>query len=906
MRQKYYLRGLVVSICAFCAGICAQADNVGGIAGSEPKDVAARPEIILATNGASDYVIVVPDGDDPRDRVKKAADLLQTILEEAAGCKLPVCKEAEAPVDKPHIYLGKTKAAMGAGVPVDKLKEWNFCKRVAGKDLFLAGLDASANITNRDDKEYLGTFKAVTSFLEDEVGVRFLLPGTNGLYVPKLPELAVDAGLNVVATPKIPYCYGRFYGGSGGWRVLSEQRINIANNQLDMVFYACYGGHSYYSAVPVKKYAETHPEYFALIGGKRSPGEKCEHLCISNPEVQELMLKEMEKQLDLGYERVQLAQTDGYRACECDKCKALTAHCRQYDGTGDLPQYLNPEALWIVHRKLAEEMQKRRPGKKVVILSYGPTAKPPKTFKKFPDNVVIEMCRYSFEDFELWKKFPCEKLVYVYNWGTYHRVGFLPKRSPAFAARQLRLFAENNVKGIYKCGFGESFGLEGPVYYVYSKLLFDPSADPQKLADDFYRAAYGKACAPMKAFFDALHERMDFKNSERPVFIEGGANAQDILWERSPEELICYIFSPAAILRMEDSLKQALKMDNDPRVQARMKLVQQEFVYLKNMVSIFTYYRAYRLSGSGAVFGLLEAELDKRNALIDSWFVNERAENDSKGPKWKKKMEDGFAPFAYVDKDALKAGGCLLGTLAAPFTWDMKKMRNMEKEGGQAAGRKPLKAVKAVTPPVIDGVPDDGVWKNIPVEQLGAMDMKVALREKTAFQAAYDEKNIYFAFTCEFAGIKQADFTPCGRDGQCWIMECLEIFLDPLGTRQKKYHFIFNPVANSFYDGRLGFIDDPLHPQFGKEDALWNGDWEYAVRVDEKNGRWTAEVKIPFATLGVSRPAPGAAWTMNVAREHYYQDKATGKSGVQYSVWSPNLDGGGFGDPLGFGALEFE
>ena len=64
------------------------------------------------------------------------------------------------------------------------------------------------------------------------------------------------------------------------------------------------------------------------MNGKRTPAFGKEdyqrnHLCISNPEVQELMLKEMEKQFDLGYDWVQLSQTDGYRECECPKCKAL-------------------------------------------------------------------------------------------------------------------------------------------------------------------------------------------------------------------------------------------------------------------------------------------------------------------------------------------------------------------------------------------------------------------------------------------------------------------------------------------------------------------------------------------------------------------------------------------------------
>ncbi|MDP6354740.1 MAG: DUF4838 domain-containing protein, partial [Planctomycetota bacterium] len=133
-----------------------------------------------------------------------------------------------------------------------------------------------------------------------------------------------------------------------------------------------YGGHSYYDAVPAKEYGKTKPEYFALIGGLRTPTGN--HLCITNGAVQELMLREMEKRLDEAYQWVELAQTDGYRPCECTECAAV------HPDPG--------ERTWIVHRKLAEAMQKRRPGKKVMILAYPPNRNPPKSFDRFPDNVV--------------------------------------------------------------------------------------------------------------------------------------------------------------------------------------------------------------------------------------------------------------------------------------------------------------------------------------------------------------------------------------------------------------------------------------------------------------------------------------------------------------------------------------
>ena len=94
---------------------------------------------------------------------------------------------------------------------------------------------------------------------------------------------------------------------------------------------------------------------------------------------------------------------------------------------------------------------------------------------------------------------------------------------------------------------------------------------------------------------------------------------------------------------------------------------------------------------------------------------------------------------------------------------------------------------------------------------------------------------------------------------------------------------------------------------FGKEDTSWNGVWEYAFNVDKENKCWTAEVKIPFASLGVSAPKTGVQWRMDVAREHISLNSKTGKNDLlELSNWSPNLEERGFGKPSGFGTLEFE
>ncbi len=60
----------------------------------------------MIRDGQSPYVIVKPEGADPRRRVQRAALLLQQILGEASGCKLPIVTEDKLIPGTPAIFLG--------------------------------------------------------------------------------------------------------------------------------------------------------------------------------------------------------------------------------------------------------------------------------------------------------------------------------------------------------------------------------------------------------------------------------------------------------------------------------------------------------------------------------------------------------------------------------------------------------------------------------------------------------------------------------------------------------------------------------------------------------------------------------------------------------------------------------
>lgn len=230
-------------------------------------------KLTIVRDGKSDYVIVLPGKGDTA-RVQRAGNVLRSILAKSTGAELPIVKEPEKTGGKPAFYLGKTESARRAGLPVDKITGWAYLNQVVGKDIYLVGHDGLSPVKGRYPIEYLGTLKAVTAFLESQVGVRFVLPGAYGTHIPRHRTLTIDANMKVLWQPVFDYVIGR---------APRDRPYGVALNLFggtDVLY--SYGGHSYYAAVPAERYGKTHKEYFALIGGVRTP--RGNHLCISNPD----------------------------------------------------------------------------------------------------------------------------------------------------------------------------------------------------------------------------------------------------------------------------------------------------------------------------------------------------------------------------------------------------------------------------------------------------------------------------------------------------------------------------------------------------------------------------------------------------------------------------------------------
>jgi hypothetical protein len=132
-----------------------------------------------------------------------------------------------------------------------------------------------------------------------------------------------------------------------------------------------------------------HPDWFALYGGKRQnqPGPQHNHqLCYSNAELFQETVRNVRAQLDhYKFEVVSVMPPDGYTAiCQCPLCQGKDSPER--DQRGLLSDY-----VWDFVNRVAKEVRKTHPDKKILNCAYGVYTLTPLKIQKLESNVVVSI-----------------------------------------------------------------------------------------------------------------------------------------------------------------------------------------------------------------------------------------------------------------------------------------------------------------------------------------------------------------------------------------------------------------------------------------------------------------------------------------------------------------------------------
>ncbi len=475
------------------------------VASAQSASTASGP-IKLLDDGASNYAIVLDPTASPSE--KTAAAEVQAHFKQSTGVELPVI-EGKPSDDRPTIVLGRGKTAAALGVkPTDEqLDEQGYVIRTVAPHLIIAGTAAG------------GTLHGARRFLEDELGIRWLAPGST--IVPKHTDISV-AKTDRLVKPGFLWRTTSYNWPGRDAKFMARRGMNRGRGGVDHaqgVQYDFDGTcHSYFRYISPGEFFETHPEYFSEINGRRVRIET--QLCLTNPEVLDIVTERMLKRMKAHphFRQHNLSQMDWYTNCDCEKCRAMNAKYKTPGGT----QY------WFVN-ELAKRTSKVYPDKLIGTLAYMYTEEPPVGMEMHP-NVAVWLC-HMFPccdshpiatcplnaDYkrraQSWSKI-CKHLYawhYIVNFAHYYNP------FPNFRAMlaDFKFYNELGFEGIFAQAMGAGGGggefslLRG---YLASELLKDPHQDGQKVIREFLAGYYGPAAGPIGDYITMLHDKVQKEN----------------------------------------------------------------------------------------------------------------------------------------------------------------------------------------------------------------------------------------------------------------------------------------------------------------------------------------------------------------------------------------------------------
>ena len=567
-------------------------------------------DVCIVKDGKACAMIVIPE--DAGEFNVLAANWLKRYIAKGTGAELKITSDSEIPAGA-IISVGPTKLAQKADVKLEGLS-FDDC-RIIVKDnvLYLLGRDSEKMSDGRTDLGARGNCKAAVTFLEKFCGVRWFLPGPHGELVPRFKDISVPSGYNKTYRTDFKWAASRYpYGYGTPGSIANNYRISARMS---------FGGHSYYKMVPPKKYFKDHPEYFALMNGKRT-GEG-NHLCSSNPDVREILVREVRKEFEKGYDVVTLGQEDGYLRCQCDKCEAMDNY-RGWgpkkktaqgglDGEGeDVESWEefydrlreNPcERVLGLHKYVVDEIKKSHPDKKINLLVYGPTMYPSKKFK-FGDTVIAEVCSADPRAAEAWRDQVFGLTTYTYLFDPTLPMGLSVHASPKEVAQMVRTLKKKNYIGLSQLA-ETNYGLQGPVFYVLGKMMGDVSLDHDKLLKEYCDGVFEDTGETMYRFFKIVYARHEIWPLNEGHF---GKLPADRSWATS--DVFVHLYTPEFIAKTERLLQKAESEADSERSKNWLKMTRGHYDFLKLMTEAITAYRHYENNKTEVNFQELKKRVD--------------------------------------------------------------------------------------------------------------------------------------------------------------------------------------------------------------------------------------------------------------------------------------------------------
>ena len=461
--------------------------------------------------------------DQAPDVQRAAAGELVLYVGKLAGTKLETVPPSKYSPAAPGLsfFVGDAVAKEVLKLDLAPWKDEEWLLRTVPGGLLLAGQDGTGSAWSTTTAA--GTMLATYVLLDDTLGCKWFWPGPFGEHVPTAPD-AVIPDLDLRAAPRFmirsiqlgypsTYHVKEFSDASRLW----SRRARLGWTR-SAVF-----GHSWFDAFNLRnrKSFEDHPDWFALVNGKRQPPQ----MCTTHPDVIAHMVEYV---LKGKQDIMNISPSDGGGFCQCNEQTKSAAHKRlgipsctsldvpgllAYDGKS--PQL--SDRIFTYANEVARRVREKDPHKGCGMFAYTFYNKPPTRIKQLEPNLYLSFVYQAAalrdpEAYAAWKESVAgwqalgAKMVVREGWGNHYYLD-LPFMQYDQVIANLAEAARLGFIAAYGEG-SKCFATQAPNDWAIVRMMWDPSRDGAKVMDEFWSAAYGPVAPEMKAFFEAYNQSL--------------------------------------------------------------------------------------------------------------------------------------------------------------------------------------------------------------------------------------------------------------------------------------------------------------------------------------------------------------------------------------------------------------
>ena len=441
--------------------------------------------------------------------VLTAAHALSGFLQDMSGARVPVRWDIDVDDSEGfRIMIGSTALA-----PVDPA--WVSEQKVGFDGFIIRSVPNGIVIAGRNDQ---GTANGVYHFAEQMLGIHWysfedLVPTIPRRSTVRIPRLDMTVKPDFDWRHQSHSIAGKYLG-EFAVRSKSEAKANYPHwhtfNRVEGIVAECH--HVFFRIVPDSLF-ETHPEYFALIDGKRKKGRNDVQRCLSNPDVLQLAINDTRRYFERepALRFATLSANDGGGWCECTPCAAMG------------PTQSDRSLLFC--NRVAEANESLYPTRGYVFYAYDATLDPPLVTKAhrnvIPMVADLGACRLHPMDsdcrgpahkrkvYEGW-----QKAAGRISWRGYIVGGRFSAPGVITAAEEYRLLRDRGCIGGMREHTASPKANWAILNWMEVKLMWDVDRDPVKLRRQFIAGYYGRSAADV---IERIYDRIETSIRNSPT-----------------------------------------------------------------------------------------------------------------------------------------------------------------------------------------------------------------------------------------------------------------------------------------------------------------------------------------------------------------------------------------------------